>query len=61
MHGFYGKILIIDLNDHSFKTESVDETIYEQYLGGKGLASYLLYKLNPPGIDHRLFHRRIRF
>ena len=51
MYGFYGRILKIDLSSGKYITESVDEQIYKKYLGGKGLASYLLYNLNPPGID----------
>ena len=51
MHGFYGRILKVDLNRKHFTIEPIDDAIYEKYLGGKGLASYLLYELNPPGVD----------
>jgi aldehyde:ferredoxin oxidoreductase len=51
MDGFYGRILKVDLNQKDFEIESIDDKIYETYLGGKGLASYLLYELNPPGVD----------
>lgn len=51
MHGFYGKILKIDLNSKQFTTETISDDIYERYLGGKGLAAYLLYELNPAGVD----------
>jgi len=51
MHGFYGKILKIDLNSKQFATEVISDDICERYLGGKGLAAYLLYELNPPGVD----------
>lgn len=51
MNGHYGKILKIDLTQKKYRTENLDETIYAQYIGGKGLASYLLYELNPPGVD----------
>ena len=51
MFGQYGRILRINLSDQSYRSESIEETIYTRYLGGKGLASYLLYELNPPGID----------
>jgi len=51
MDGFYGRILKVDLNQKSFQIDAIDDAIYETYLGGKGLASYLLYKLNPPGVD----------
>jgi aldehyde:ferredoxin oxidoreductase len=42
MYGFYNKILKIDLGAQKFKIESVGDDILEKYLGGKGLASYLL-------------------
>jgi len=51
MYGFYGRILKIDLSLKKHVIESVDEQIYKKYLGGKGLASYLLYNLNSPGVD----------
>ncbi len=51
MYGHYGKILKINLSEKKYWTEQLEETIYDQYLGGKGLASYLLYELNPAGID----------
>ena len=51
MSGHYGKILKIDLTSGQFQTQTIEEDIYDKYIGGKGLASYLLYELNPPGID----------
>lgn len=51
MHGFYGRILKVDLTAQTYSIEPVKDEIYEKYLGGKGLASYLLYTLNPTGID----------
>jgi len=51
MYGQYGRILKINLSEKKYWTESLEETLYDQYLGGKGLASYLLYELNPPGVD----------
>jgi aldehyde:ferredoxin oxidoreductase len=51
MFGQYGRILRINLTDQSYRSEDIDETIYARYLGGKGLASYLLHEFNPPGID----------
>ena len=51
MHGFYGKILKIDLNSKQFTTETISDDICERYLGRKGLAAYLLYELNPAGVD----------
>ena len=51
MQGFYGRILKINLNEKTFQAEAVNDQVYEKYLGGKGLASHLLYELNPPGVD----------
>jgi len=51
MHGFYGRILKIDLNRKKYAVETVQDQIFEQYLGGKGLGSYLLSAFNPPGVD----------
>ena len=51
MQGFYGRYLSIDLGKKTHSIESINDEVYETYLGGKGLASYLLYELNPPGID----------
>ena len=61
MHGFYGRILHIDLTARTFRTEAVDDSVYETYLGGKGLASYLLYTLNPPGVDPKSPENRLIF
>ena len=51
MYGFYGRILRIDLSEKSYETKDVEEKIYDRYLGGKGLASHLLFELNPAGVD----------
>jgi len=51
MYSVYGKIVRIDLNTVSFFVENLDPEISAKYLGGKGLASYLLDKFNPPGIN----------
>ena len=51
MHGFYGRYLNIDLGKKNHSIETINDEVYETYLGGKGLASYLLYELNPPGVD----------
>ena len=51
MYGFYGRILRIDLSKEKFVIDPINDDIFEKYLGGKGLASHLLYQLNPAGID----------
>jgi aldehyde:ferredoxin oxidoreductase len=51
MKGVYGKILNIDLTKKTSFPEEIPENIYKTYLGGKGLATYLLYERNKPNID----------
>lgn len=51
MYGFYGRILFVDMSRRRFHVEPVDEKVLRQTLGGKGLASYLLLKRNPPGVE----------
>jgi aldehyde:ferredoxin oxidoreductase len=49
--GFFNKLLIIDLTARTFGDETVPDEIYRDYLGGKGLATHLLLRENPPGVD----------
>ena len=51
MDGFYGRIIKVNLTHKIFEIENPDAEIYHRYLGGKGLASYLLYENNPVGVD----------
>jgi aldehyde:ferredoxin oxidoreductase len=53
MQGIYNRILKVDLTNQSFEIEDngIPSSVYEMFLGGKGLGSYLLYKYNPPGVD----------
>jgi aldehyde:ferredoxin oxidoreductase len=51
MKGMFGKTLNIDLNNQSFAEEIVEDSVYEKFIGGKGLGSYLLLKKNPKGVD----------
>jgi aldehyde:ferredoxin oxidoreductase len=51
MKGFFGKILKVDLKARRAREETMPDEVYETGLGGKGLASYLLTRDNPPGVD----------
>ncbi len=51
MHGFYNQILNIDLSTQKVDIQPVKDKIYLTYLGGKGLASWILSERNPKGID----------
>ena len=50
MKGFYGKLLSIDLTDQLFDEKTIEDEVFEQYLGVKGLGAYLLNKYNPPKV-----------
>ena len=45
------RMLIIDLSNRSFKIEDIPEKIIRQYIGGRGLGSYLLYRSVPAKAD----------
>lgn len=51
MKGVFNRILNINLTEKSFHYEDVEDSVYERYIGGKGLATYLLLKKNGKGID----------
>ncbi len=49
--GWNGKVLWIDLSTKETVEEALDPGIYEKFIGGKGLGSYLLYRELEAGID----------
>ena len=49
--GYSGKILRVNLSDHTLKTEPLDETFCRQYIGGAGFVSGILLKEVEPGSD----------
>ncbi len=51
MKGFFNQVLYVDLSNQKAEIKRVDQAVYENFLGGKGLATWLLTELNPPGID----------
>lgn len=51
MQNVHGKILKIDLSSRSTETVQLGEEIYQQYLGGRGLGSYLMYNYTRSGGD----------
>ena len=50
MRGFHNKVLHIDLSQRSFEEQSIDDAIYREFLGGKGLATHLLLKNTKAGL-----------
>jgi aldehyde:ferredoxin oxidoreductase len=51
MNGYNGKILRVDLNKMTIKTEPLDERKAQKYIGGRGLASKILMDEVDPGVD----------
>jgi aldehyde:ferredoxin oxidoreductase len=51
MHGWWGRVLRIDLTHKKYSIVEIDPRIYRDYIGGRGLAVKLLWDLNPPGVD----------
>lgn len=51
MDGCYGSVLKIDLSAGTSTVEVVPDEILQTYIGGKGLATHLLWENNPAGVD----------
>ena len=51
MNGYHGKVLVVDLATRACFREPLDESVLRRFIGGTGLASYLLYTHCPPGAD----------
>ena len=51
MHGFFNKLLDIDLNTKSDQAIPLSDEVLAETLGGKGLAIKLFLAQNPPGVD----------
>jgi aldehyde:ferredoxin oxidoreductase len=51
MHGFFNTVLRINLSRQSFEIQMIDDALLRRSLGGKGLATQLLLRQNPAGVD----------
>ena len=51
MNGWVGKVLRIDLSEKKHKVEDLNEDLARDYLGGRGLATKMLYDEIDPKID----------
>ncbi|HVK76490.1 MAG TPA: aldehyde ferredoxin oxidoreductase family protein [Kofleriaceae bacterium] len=49
--GSLGRVLHVDLTESRHWVETVDETVYRQFLGGYGLGAWLMWKHFPAGTD----------
>jgi len=51
MYGWTGKLLRVDLSTQQIREETIPEQVLHQFIGGKGLGTYYLFKEVPPRID----------
>ncbi len=51
MHGFFKRIVLIDLSRCTYQIRDTDPEVILNSLGGKGLGTHLLSQLNPRGVD----------
>ncbi len=51
MDGFHNKVLHIDVSQRSFEEEPIDDKVYAECLGGKGLGTYLLLNNTRAGVE----------
>jgi aldehyde:ferredoxin oxidoreductase len=51
MKGFWNRLLRIDLDRGTWRTEPIPDELLVRTLGGKGLGAALLLAENPPGVD----------
>jgi aldehyde:ferredoxin oxidoreductase len=51
VYGYNGKIAQVNVETRSVKIESPDESVYRNYLGGRGLGAYYLFRELTPKTD----------
>ena len=51
MHGWTGRLLRVDLGTGACSQEALDPQVLKDYIGGRGLGAYLVYRQVPPRAD----------
>ena len=51
LFGYHGFALVVDLTAQTATTQRLDQSVLRDFIGGTGLATYLLYEHCPPGAD----------
>src|SRR3954463_11734316 len=51
MFGYHGRYLRVDLSDGRAAVLPLPEPVLRRFLGGVGLATYLMHREAPPGVD----------
>ena len=50
MHGYHGRVMLVDLSTQSVRWQPLDQDVLLNFIGGTGLGTYLLYEHCPPGV-----------
>jgi aldehyde:ferredoxin oxidoreductase len=50
-YGSHGRVLVADLGTKTSRVESIDESVFRDFLGGYGLGAWLMWKHYPAGTD----------
>jgi len=61
MNGFFNRLIRINVRSRESVIEEIPRKVFETYLGGKGLGTYLPIKNNPPRIDPMSPENRVIF
>ena len=51
--GFFGRALVVDLDDVGSAVLPLDDALLRATLGGVGLGTHLISELAPPGVEPR--------
>ncbi|MFI5266006.1 MAG: aldehyde ferredoxin oxidoreductase family protein [Chloroflexota bacterium] len=51
LYGYHGRLLMVDLSAGSSREEAIPPDVLRGFVGGTGLASYLLYRFAPAGVE----------
>ena len=51
IYGYHRVVLVVDLTTRAVHREPLPESVLRNFIGGTGLAAYLLYQHCPPGAD----------
>ena len=51
LFGYHGRLLVVDLSGGGAREELLDQSVLRAFVGGTGLASYLLYRFAPANVE----------
>ncbi len=51
MESFHGRVLCVDVGQRSVQEERIDDAVFQEFLGGKGLGSHLLVNNTQAGFE----------